>query len=78
LQVKHLERTPLVLVGAMWPGLLAWARAAMLDNDPPLASAEDLDIPRCVANSGEAVALIREAEQRWRRERSSETPSHHR
>src|SRR5215472_16454881 len=38
LQVKHLDRTPLILVGKMWPGLVEWARTAMLSADPPLAS----------------------------------------
>ena len=50
LQVRHLEDTPLILVGQMWPGLVEWARGTMLSADPPLASPEDLDIPRCVAN----------------------------
>lgn len=78
LQVKHLQQTPLILVGDMWPGLVAWARGAMLANEPPLASAEDFEIPRCAANAGEAVALIREAELRWRRARASEIPTEER
>ena len=48
LQVKHLEKTPLILVGDMWQGLVDWARTAMLATTPPLASAEDFDIPQCV------------------------------
>jgi uncharacterized protein (TIGR00730 family) len=78
LQVKHLQQTPLILVGDMWPGLVAWAKGAMLANEPPLASAEDFEIPRCAANASEAVALIREAELRWRRARASEIPSEER
>src|SRR5262244_604370 len=65
LQVKHLQNTPLILVGKMWPGLIEWARSAMLSADPPLASAEDMTIPRCVANADEAIALIREHNDRW-------------
>src|SRR5262249_62246759 len=49
LQVNHLQDTPLVLVGGMWPGLVSWARTTMLSTDPPLASRKDLDIPICVA-----------------------------
>lgn len=68
LQVRHLsEATPLILVGRMWPGLVAWARETMLSSDPPLANSEDMDIPRCVASGDEAVALIREFHARWLR-----------
>jgi uncharacterized protein (TIGR00730 family) len=67
LQVNHLQRTPLVLVGQMWPGLLAWTRQAMLSTDPPLASASDLAIPQCAADADEAVAFVREHYERWKR-----------
>jgi uncharacterized protein (TIGR00730 family) len=65
LQVRHLENTPLILVGKMWPGLIEWARSSMLSADTPLANAEDMKIPRCVANADEAIALIREYHQIW-------------
>jgi uncharacterized protein (TIGR00730 family) len=65
LQVKHLQDTPFVLVGTMWPGLIAWARTAMLSVDPPLANVEDMAIPRCVANADEAIALLRERHAAW-------------
>lgn len=65
LQVHHLENTPLILVGKMWPGLIEWARSSMLSTDPPLANAEDITIPRCVPNADEAIALIREHYQIW-------------
>lgn len=69
LQVRHLDQTPLILVGRMWPGLIEWARNSMLSLEPPLASAEDLNIPRCVANGDEAIAIIRERNsQRLRNE----------
>ena len=67
LQVRHLQDAPLVLVGRMWPGLVAWAKGAMLASDPPLASANDLGIPQCVADADEAVAIVREHHRRWRR-----------
>jgi hypothetical protein len=66
LQVNHLEGTPLILVGSMWPGLIDWARGAMLSTDPPLANVEDMAIPRCVADADEAVALIRQHHDAWR------------
>jgi predicted Rossmann-fold nucleotide-binding protein len=65
LQVRHLQDTPLILVGKMWPGLIEWARNSMLSFDPPLANPEDMSIPRCVANADEAIALIRAHQQTW-------------
>jgi predicted Rossmann-fold nucleotide-binding protein len=59
LQVRHLENTPLILVGKMWPPLIEWAKASMLSTDPPLANPEDMTIPLCVADADEAVARIR-------------------
>ena len=59
LQVKHLDRTPLILVGKMWPGLVEWVRDAMLSFETPLISPQDVDIPFCVANADEAIAIIR-------------------
>ena len=60
LQVRHLEHTPLIMVGKMWPGLIDWVRDAMLSFETPLINAEDVDIPVCVANADEAVAIIKE------------------
>ncbi len=65
LQVKHLPDAPLILVGKMWPGLIEWARRSMLAEDPPLANADDMAIPRCVANADEAIALLREYQASW-------------
>jgi len=65
LQVRHLQDTPLILVGKMWPGLIEWARSSMLSFDPPLANPEDMTIPRCVANADEAIAIIREHHGDW-------------
>ena len=65
LQVGHLEDTPLILVGKMWPGFVEWARTEMLSFETPLANAEDFDIPRCVANSEEAIEIIKEHRRWW-------------
>ncbi len=65
LQVRHLEDTPLILVGKMWPGLIEWASSSMLSFDPPLANPEDMTIPRCAANADEAIAIIRERHGQW-------------
>jgi predicted Rossmann-fold nucleotide-binding protein len=65
LQVNHLQNTPLLLVGRMWPGLVSWARTEMLSYDPPLAGVDDFSIPKCVAGADEAVAVIREHHSAW-------------
>ncbi len=65
LQVRHLEQTPLILVGKLWPGLIDWVRDSMLSFETPLINAEDVDIPVCVANADEAIAMIREHRAKW-------------
>jgi hypothetical protein len=37
----------------------------MLSVDPPLANVEDMEIPRCVANADEAIALVRAHHAVW-------------
>lgn len=71
LQVRQLRDTPLILVGRMWPGLVDWARGAMLSTDPRLADPEDMSIPRCVASADEAIAALREHREQWQRARSA-------
>ena len=73
LQVRHLEDTPLILVGRMWPKFIQWARSSMLSFETPLANAEDLDIPKCVANGDEAITLIRLHQAQWAGMRQSQT-----
>ncbi len=77
LQVHHLNNTPLILVGKMWPGLVEWARTSMLDAEFPLASPEDMAIPQCVANADGAIAIIKKAHARWLREngKSAKSPA---
>ncbi|HET9300555.1 MAG TPA: LOG family protein [Candidatus Polarisedimenticolaceae bacterium] len=65
LQVKHLKETPLILVGPMWRGLVDWAGAQMLRPGFELASPPDMQIPRCVDDADQAIALLREAHARW-------------
>jgi uncharacterized protein (TIGR00730 family) len=65
LQVDHLKKTPLILVGRMWPGLIEWARTSMLSVEPPLANSEDMTIPVCVPNADHAIALVRGYHDKW-------------
>jgi uncharacterized protein (TIGR00730 family) len=67
LQVGHVAEAPLILVGKMWPPLIEWARAQMLQQELPLASPKDMDIPRCAKGADEAVALIRESHRLWKK-----------
>ena len=57
-QVRHIRTVPLIFVGEMWEDLVEWAKHHMLKGDPKLASAEDLEIPHCVATVEEACAIV--------------------
>ena len=63
LQVRHIEKTPLILVGKLWPGLVEWVRDSMLSFETPLINIEDVDIPICVNNAEEAIDIIRRHRQ---------------
>jgi len=65
LQVRHMTDVPLILVGKMWTGLVAWAKTSMLDPRLPLCKAEDLEIPRCVDTADEAITLVRGLHAEW-------------
>src|SRR4030095_9137725 len=65
LQVRHLEKTPLILVGKLWPGLVEWVREKMLSFETPLINDEDVDIPVCVSNADEAIAIIQRHHEEW-------------
>lgn len=69
LQVRHVDDVPLILVGKMWKELVEWTRASMLDPRLALASAEDLQIPRCLDTADEAIALVGELHARWQTKR---------
>ena len=51
LQVRHLQDTPLILVGKMWPGLVEWARSRCFRSIRRWRIPEDMTIPRCAANA---------------------------
>src|SRR3954468_756982 len=37
LQVRHIQGTPLILVGKLWTGLVDWAKTHLVTSQPPLA-----------------------------------------
>ncbi len=63
LQVHHLDKTPLILVGKLWPGLVEWVRSSMLSFETPLINAEDVNIPICVNSAEDAIDIIRRHRQ---------------
>ncbi len=58
----------MILVSRMWPGFVHWARETMLSFAPPLANAEDFEIPQCVPSADEAIRIIGEHHARWQSE----------
>jgi predicted Rossmann-fold nucleotide-binding protein len=68
LQVGHLQRTPLILVGKMYEDLVEWTRKSMLRSDLALASAKDMDLPQCVTDVPSIVRIIREHHDAWLKE----------
>jgi uncharacterized protein (TIGR00730 family) len=73
LQVRHVRDTPLILVGKMWADLVQWSSTHLVSSQPPLASAADMSIPKCVNTGDEAIALIREHHAQWLRETKTTT-----
>lgn len=57
-QVGHICKTPIILVGKMWKDLIQWVKREMVTQG--LVSPEDLDFIHIVKNEHEAIALIKE------------------
>lgn len=58
LQVRQIRDVPLVFVGDQWRDLVAWARRHMIEGQTRFASPEDMDIPRCVDDVDDVIALL--------------------
>jgi len=71
LQVRHMHDTPLIFAGTMWAELVGWAHACMLRPSFELANPEDMDIPQCVDDADEAIALIHEYHARWKEQQGA-------
>ena len=66
LQVEHLTKAPLILIGDMWRELVGWIDRYMAQAAPtPMASPRDIAIPHCVGTVEEALAVVHEHHQRW-------------
>jgi hypothetical protein len=68
LQVRKLNRTPLIVIGRMWADFVSWGRQYLLRPEFPLANPEDLAIPHCVDTAEQAITVIRKRHQEWVRE----------
>jgi uncharacterized protein (TIGR00730 family) len=69
LQVNKLHDTPLILVGKMYQELVEWCRKAMLREDCPLASPQDMDIPLCMSDGESILKIVRAHHARWKKSR---------
>jgi hypothetical protein len=47
----------------------------MLSFETPLINAEDVDIPKCVANADEAIAIIRDHRAKWAQHNGAQAQS---
>ncbi len=65
LQVGHLYRVPLILIGPTWNGLLEWARATMVEGPELLADPVDIQIPLCVDKAEDALEVIGKHYAKW-------------
>lgn len=66
IQVGHIKKdTPLIFVGKMWAAFIEWARHQFLPNK--LVNPEDLEIPYCVDTAQEAIAIVQEYQEKWRK-----------
>jgi uncharacterized protein (TIGR00730 family) len=65
LQVRHLQDTPLILVGKMYAELVAWCQHNMLRRDIQLANPEDITLPQCVDDGPGVIEIIRTHHAAW-------------
>lgn len=68
LQVKHMKEHPLILVGNMWGGLIEWMDVTMAERG--LVGKADMGIARVVSSADEAIPIIRDEFERFKRERA--------
>lgn len=69
LQVKHVREHPLILVGTMWDGLIAWIEQTMIQRG--LVSPPDMETVSVVGSSEEAMPIIRASFERFKQEKDS-------
>ena len=65
-QVRQLYDVPLVLVGKMWNGLVAWARTACWMRRCSWRTRWTSGSRSCLETAEEAIAVVRELHGTWR------------
>jgi uncharacterized protein (TIGR00730 family) len=65
LQVRHLDNTPLIMIGEMWFELVGWAKKYMLEGEFPLVNPDDILIPYCVDSVKEAMTILQKSQGEW-------------
>ena len=69
LQVKHIRKVPLTLVGTMWTGLVEWMNESMVSRG--LVSPPDMEIAKVVASGDEALAILVESFEQFKKEKAN-------
>ena len=69
LQVKHIRKVPLILVGTMWTGLVDWMNESMVSRG--LVSPPDMEIAKVVASGDEALAILAESFEQFKKEKAN-------
>ncbi|HEU5163499.1 MAG TPA: LOG family protein [Thermoanaerobaculia bacterium] len=69
LQVKHIRKVPLILVGTMWTGLIDWMNESMVSRG--LVSPPDMEIAKVVASGDEALAILVESFEQFKKEKAN-------
>ena len=67
LQVRHMKSHPFILVGDMWPGLLAWMKETMVKRG--LVGPSDIDLVTMVDTADDAIPVILGAFDQFRKEK---------
>ncbi|HEY5609808.1 MAG TPA: LOG family protein [Thermoanaerobaculia bacterium] len=70
LQVKHIKKHPLILIGNMWPPLIEWMNATMVSRQ--LVGPADMEIVRVVSSGDEAIPIVNEAYEKFKKEKTDD------
>ena len=62
-QVRHIHSKPIILLGDMWQGLLAWIQDPLLTGR--YIDARDLDLVYCVSSCSEAFEIITKSHEAY-------------
>jgi hypothetical protein len=69
LQVKHIRKVPLILIGDMWGGLIEWMNKEMVSKG--LVSPPDMEIAKVVRSGDEALLILTESFEQFKKEKAN-------